>query len=290
MCLKPEYLEGTRFHKYCCWQAGNRNPGPHRSGHEPRVSLLLLTLKASFSFPALFRSLINGGSRLPVFICSKLSGQPLPAHMYYWVKSEHLHCDGWKYPAKIPALTAHRGKHSSWFIFNATFRRCVLLYLCCASCELPLLFRGILQLIGGTTCWKLNLCHDIPAATARVGIVAPSCHGKSRYDCDMKRFSVRAQTAASWLQRGPPHTPGVESISGQPHTGYANTHLKPTECLPFQIRFRDKVNSHHKYSLWTSLSLYLHLVLIAKTHSVRPQGWINLLIVEIPLLLMYCES
>lgn len=30
----------------------------------------------------------------------------------------------------------------------------------------------------------------IPVATVWVKIVAPNCHGKGRYDCDMKRFSV----------------------------------------------------------------------------------------------------
>lgn len=46
----------------------------------------------------------------------------------------------------------------------------------------------------------------IPLATVWVRTAALNCHGKSRYGCDMRRFSVTIWTAAGWLRHGSPHT------------------------------------------------------------------------------------
>lgn len=84
------------------------------------------------------------------------------------------------------ALSTCRGKLSCLSIFNIAGGCCYGVLLC------QFLFGVcVCELFKSANLLKTEFVSlYIPPVTVWVKIAAPNCHGKSRYGCDMKRFSV----------------------------------------------------------------------------------------------------
>lgn len=100
---------------------------------------------------------------------------------------------------------------SCWSIFNTIRCRCVLpQYVTVSVVDLYANSLYICELFKFGNLLKTKFVSlYIPLVTVWVKIAAPNCHGKSRYVCDMKWFSVTIETTAGWLQHRSPHTLGV---------------------------------------------------------------------------------